>query len=172
MSVDVYDENGEEIDYKVTEKDVPTWYEKHEEGTTVTNTFKAPIDEKYDITLTKVWDDNCNEAEKRPTSIKFDLYKINVEGEKVVVEENIELKGDPKAEQWTITRNVQKYDEKANVIKYFVVEKETGSIFYINVDTDKTDLTVTNKFEVPNDKADISVKKYGTIIITQQKENQ
>lgn len=159
VTVDVYDENGEEIDYKVTENDVPTWYEKHEEGTTVKNTFKAPTEEKCDITLTKVWDDKNNEANKRPTSIKFDLYKINVEGEKVVVEENIELKGEPKADQWTITRNVQKYDEKANVIKYFVVEKETGSIFYINTDTDTTDLTVTNKFEVPNDKADISVKK-------------
>ena len=159
VTVDVYDENGEEIDYKVTENDVPTWYEKHEEGTTVTNTFEAPTDEKYDITLTKVWDDSKNKAEKRPTSIKFDLYKINVEGKEEIVEENIELKGDPKAEQWTTTKKVQKYDEKANEIKYFVVEKETGSIFYINADTDKTDLTVTNQFKVPNDKADISVKK-------------
>ena len=162
VTVDVYDENGEEIDYEVTESDdqVPLWYTKSiVDKTTIKNTFKAPIDEKYDITLTKVWKDSKNKANKRPTSIKFDLYKINVEGEKVVVEENIELKGEPKADQWTITRNVQKYDEKANVIKYFVVEKETGSIFYINTDTDTTDLTVTNKFEVPNDKADISVKK-------------
>ena len=77
--VDIYDDNGEEINYIATEKDVPQWYEKVEDGTTtVTNTFKAPTEEKYDITLEKIWDDNKNNAEKRPSSVKFDLYKINV----------------------------------------------------------------------------------------------
>lgn len=54
MNVDIYDDNGEEINYIATEKDVPQWYKKVEDGTTtVTNTFKAPTEEKYDITLEK-----------------------------------------------------------------------------------------------------------------------
>ncbi len=159
MTVDVYNDNGEEIEYTATESVVPQWYEKAEQGTTVKNTFKAPTDIKYDITLTKIWDDNNNEANKRPTSVKFDLYKIDVDGNEVLVVENIELTGNLEAEQWTIPENVQKYDEKANEIKYFVKEEATGSIFYINTDTDTTDLTVTNKFEVPEDKAVVSVKK-------------
>ncbi len=158
MTVDVYNDNGEEIEYTATESVVPQWYEKAEQGTTVTNTFKAPTDIKYDITLTKIWYDNNNEANKRPTSVKFDLYKIGVDGEtEILVESGIELKGN--SNEWTITENVQKYDEKANEIKYFVKEEATGSIFYIKDDKDPTDLTITNKFSVPEDKAVVSVKK-------------
>ena len=156
--VDIYDDNGEEINYIATEKDVPQWYKKVEDGTTtVTNTFKAPTEEKYDITLEKIWDDNNNNAEKRPSSVKFDLYKINVNQEKELVEKDIELKGDSKTDRWSITKNVQKYDEKANEIKYFVVENETGSIFYEK--TEQTGLSVTNKFTVPDTTTEIPVTK-------------
>lgn len=155
--VDIYDDNGEEINYIATEKDVPQWYKKVEDGTTtVTNTFKAPTEEKYDITLEKIWDDNNNNAEKRPSSVKFDLYKINVNQEELV-EKDIELKGDSKTDRWSITKNVQKYDEKANVIEYFVVENETGSIFYEK--TEQTGLSVTNKFTVPDTTTEIPVTK-------------
>lgn len=160
--VDIYDDNGEEINYIATEKDVPQWYKKVEDGTTtVTNTFKAPTEEKYDITLEKIWDDNNNNAEKRPSSVKFDLYKINVNQEEELVEKDIELKGDSKGDsktdRWSITKNVQKYDEKANVIEYFVVENETGSIFYEK--TEQTGLSVTNKFTVPDTTTEIPVTK-------------
>ena len=156
--VDIYDDNGEEINYIATEKDVPQWYKKVEDGTTtVTNTFKAPTEEKYDITLEKIWDDNNNNAEKRPSSVKFDLYKINVNQEEELVEKDIELKGDSKTDRWSITKNVQKYDEKANEIKYFVVENETGSIFYEK--TEQTGLSVTNKFTVPDTTTEIPVTK-------------
>ena len=156
--VDIYDDNGEEINYIATEKDVPQWYKKVEDGTTtVTNTFKAPTEEKYDITLEKIWDDNNNNAEKRPSSVKFDLYKINVNQEEELVEKDIELKGDSKTDRWSITKNVQKYDEKANVIEYFVVENETGSIFYEK--TEQTGLSVTNKFTVPDTTTEIPVTK-------------
>ena len=157
--VDIYDDNGEEINYIATEKDVPQWYEKVEDGTTtVTNTFKAPTEEKYDITLEKIWDDNKNNAEKRPSSVKFDLYKINVNQEEELVEKDIELIGDSKTDKWRVTKNVQKYDEKANIIKYFVVENETGSIFYEK--TEQTGLlSVTNKFTVPDTTTEITVTK-------------
>ena len=158
VNVDIYDDNGEEINYIATEKDVPQWYKKVEDGTTtVTNTFKAPTEEKYDITLEKIWDDNNNNAEKRPSSVKFDLYKINVNQEEELVEKDIELKGDSKTDRWSITKNVQKYDEKANVIEYFVVENETGSIFYEK--TEQTGLSVTNKFTVPDTTTEIPVTK-------------
>ena len=156
--VDIYDDNGEEINYIATEKDVPQWYEKVEDGTTtVTNTFKAPTEEKYDITLEKIWDDNKNNAEKRPSSVKFDLYKINVNQEEELVEKDIELIGDSKTDKWRVTKNVQKYDEKANIIEYFVVENETGSIFYEK--TEQTGLSVTNKFTVPDTTTEITVTK-------------
>ena len=156
--VDIYDDNGEEINYIATEKDVPQWYEKVEDGTTtVTNTFKAPTEEKYDITLEKIWDDNKNNAEKRPSSVKFDLYKINVNQEKELVEKDIELIGDSKTDKWSVTKNVQKYDEKANIIEYLVVEDETGSIFYEK--TEQTGLSVTNKFTVPDTTTEITVTK-------------
>ena len=156
--VDIYDDNGEEINYIATEKDVPQWYEKVEDGTTtVTNTFKAPTEEKYDITLEKIWDDNKNNAEKRPSSVKFDLYKINVNQEEELVEKDIELIGDSKTDKWSVTKNVQKYDEKANIIEYFVVENETGSIFYEK--TEQTGLSVTNKFTVPDTTTEITVTK-------------
>lgn len=160
IEVDVYNNDGEEIEYTVTEDQVPQWYEKYEQGTTVKNTFKAPIYKTKDITLTKIWVDSNDKAKKRPTSVKFDLYKIGVDGTEVLVESGIELKkGNNNDDEWTITRNVQEYDEKANEIKYFVKEETTGSIFYIKDDKDPTDLTITNKFSVPEDKAVVSVKK-------------
>lgn len=156
----VYNNNGEKITYTLAEKEenIPQWYTPSVDGYTVTNTFNAPTDQKYDITITKVWDDNKNEAGKRPTSITLTLNKIDVAGNTVKVKD-ITLTGDSKAEKWTATENVQKYDEKANVIKYFVTEESTGSMFYVNTDTDTTDLTVTNKFVVPNDKAELTVRK-------------
>lgn len=46
---------------------------------------------------------------------------------------------------------------KANVIEYFVVENETGSIFYEK--TEQTGLSVTNKFTVPDTTTEIPVTK-------------
>lgn len=156
----VYNENGEEIIYTLTENNVPQWYEEsvNNDQYKVTNTFKAPTDQTYGITIIKVWDDKGNVAGKRPTSIKLTLNKIDVAGNTVKVED-LTLTGSSTAEQWTTTKNVQKYDEKANEIKYFVTEESTGSMFYVNTDTDTTDLTVTNKFVVPNDKAELTVRK-------------
>lgn len=156
----VYNDNGEEITYTLTEKEenVPQWYVASVSEYTVTNTFKAPTDQKYDITIIKVWDDNSNEANKRPEKITLTLNKIDVDGNTVKVKD-IELTGDATAAQWTATENVQKYDEKANKIHYFVVEDSTDSIFYINTDTVTTDLTTTNKFVVPEDKAEITIRK-------------
>ena len=156
----VYNDNGEEITYTLTEKEenIPQWYTASVDGYTVTNTFNAPTDQKYDITITKVWNDNKNVAGKRPENITLTLNKIDVAGNTVKVKD-VTLTGDSKAEQWTATENVQKYDEKANVIKYFVTEESTGSMFYVNTDTDTPDLTVTNKFVVPTDKAELTVRK-------------
>lgn len=156
----VYNENGKEIIYTLTENNVPQWYEEsvNNDQYKVTNTFKAPTDQTYGITIIKVWDDKGNVAGKRPTSIKLTLNKIDVAGNTVKVED-LTLTGSSTAEQWTTTKNVQKYDEKANEIKYFVTEESTGSMFYVNTDTDTTDLTVTNKFVVPNDKAELTVRK-------------
>lgn len=74
-----------------------------------------------------------------------------------MVEKDIELIGDSKTDKWSVTKNVQKYDEKANIIEYFVVENETGSIFYEK--TEQTGLSVTNKFTVPDTTTEITVTK-------------
>ncbi len=129
-----------------------------QDGTQIPGTSDEVEKEYISVTVNKIWDDNSNEAGKRPEKITLTLNKIDVNGNTVKVKD-VELTGDLTAKQWTATENVQKYDEKANEIHYFVVEDSTGSIFYTNTDADTTDLTTTNKFVVPDDKSDITIRK-------------
>lgn len=153
----VYDENGQEIVYSATESTVPNFYTKQETGgsTTVINKFTAPTSEKTTITAKKEWDDNGNAAGKRPKEIKVTLKATN---EGTIADKELTLKGDMTAAEWTLEEEVQKYNSKADEIIYVIEENATGSIFYTEVEG-TADLTVTNKFEVPDDKADITVKK-------------
>ena len=151
----VYDENGQEIDYTVVEETVPEFYEKSENGTTVTNKFVAPTSETITIKLKKVWDDNNNAAGKRPISIKVTLKATN---DSTIENKEEILTGEMTAGEWTKEIVVQKYNLKADLINYIIEENETGSIFYTEVDGE-ADLTITNKFEVPNTTIPVDVTK-------------
>src|SRR5699024_5247813 len=90
-----YDENGNVIEYTVEEQEktegdlhfyntqIGAMVDKLEEGektgdkeVTITNTFTRPEDQT-EVVITKIWEDNNNEAEKRPESIKLQLKNGN-----------------------------------------------------------------------------------------------
>ncbi len=85
-----YNSKGEEIEYKVEEKeknaDDLKFYEttigeianveENKKEVTIINTFERPKD-LTEITVTKVWNDKNNEAGKRPESIKLQLKNGN-----------------------------------------------------------------------------------------------
>lgn len=68
-----YDENGSLYVYTVDEVNVPRYYEKSisADGTTVTNTYNEP--ERISYTATKVWDDEDNKYNSRPTTVSLTL---------------------------------------------------------------------------------------------------
>ena len=174
-----YDENNDEIKYTV-EEIVPEFYTSKVEtvdstegenittGFKITNTFEVP-DETINVEVTKVWNDNNNRAGKRPSSVTLVLTGKNAEGQ--VVEEGKEITltsankvGESVSEEniWkgTIT-DLPKYDENADVINYELSEENLNSIFYTeeNMSINQQTKTVTNRFEVPDDKIQIEVNK-------------
>ena len=150
-----YDNYGDEVEYTVNEKDLNTeFYIKSsvEQTTkTVTNTFQVPGD-KVEIPVTKIWDDNNDEAKKRPASVTLQVKN----GTKIVAEETV-----TEADEWKHTFSVPKYDENGDVITYTIAEKDLGNIFYTAENTviDQEAKTITNKFVVPDEKISIPVTK-------------
>ena len=158
-----YKENFEEISYAITEKEInkddlkfyttsSTASEPDENGNVefvVTNTFETPND-KAEIQVEKVWNDNKNEAGKRPERITL---QVNGNGKT----ENVTLTGNANGEKWTAEVKLPKYNDNGEEIVYTATETETGSIFYVK--ESEKDLTVTNKFEVPNDTKPVTVTK-------------
>ena len=177
-----YDENNNEINYKV-EEIVPDFYTSKVEtveNTTsnndsiefkITNTFEVPTD-TINIEVTKIWNDNNNRAGKRPQSTTLVLTGKNAEGEEVVAPQEITLTsankiGESQTEEniWKGTiENLKKYDENANLIDYELSEENLKNIFYTEANTtiNQHDKTVTNRFVVPEDKIEIEVNKKWT----------
>ncbi len=156
-----YDENNDEIKY-IVEEIVPEFYtsdvQSVESGFEITNTFEIP-DEKIAIEVTKIWNDNNNRAGKRPDEVTLVLtgngqeYKITLTGtDSVEGQENV----------WKGTiKNLPKYDENANIIDYKLSEEDLDNIFYTeeNITINQNTKTITNRFEVPDDKISIEVNK-------------
>ena len=177
-----YDENNNEINYKV-EEIVPNFYTSKVEtveNTTsnndsiefkITNTFEVPTD-TINIEVTKIWNDSNNRAGKRPQSTTLVLTGKNAEGEEVVAPQEITLTsanqiGESQTEEniWKGTiENLKKYDENANLIDYELSEENLKNIFYTEANTtiNQHDKTVTNRFVVPEDKIEIEVNKKWT----------
>ena len=143
-----YDSLGNEIIYTVDEKETPEFYTKTVVGNTVTNTFEVP-GETISITGEKKWNDNNNEAQKRPNSIVL----VVKDGNQIVARQEVNEQNNWK---YTFT-NLPKYDENANEIHYVIDEESTNSIFYQKENT--SDTVVTNTFVVPNDKIEIEAEK-------------
>ncbi|MBF0987823.1 MAG: Cna B-type domain-containing protein, partial [Clostridiales bacterium] len=159
---------GNEISYTVREEEVnpgdlkfyePTISGDYKAGINVTNKFVVPND-KVTPRVTITWEDNNNNGNKRPSNVK--IIVKDKEG-KVVKEGNVT--GNPTDEEWNkIFENVPKYDKDGNPIPYTVEEKPNSpddfKFYKITVtgDIDKG-YKVTNKFEVPDEKITVKVKK-------------
>ncbi|MDO4283562.1 MAG: Cna B-type domain-containing protein [Clostridia bacterium] len=142
-----YDRLGNEIVYTVDEEYVNEFYVKEIVGNTITNKFTVPED-KIKITGTKVWDDLEDFAKKRPESV---ILQLIGDGE-VITEHEVNA-----GNNWSYEFEVPKYDRYGNEIEYHIDERDIGSKFYVKELTDST--TVTNKFEVPDEKVQIEVMK-------------
>ncbi len=160
-----YDDYGNEVVYTINEKDLNNdFYIKSnvdQDTRTVTNTFQVPGD-KIDVTVTKVWDDNGNSANKRPTSVTLQVKN----GDSVVASEAVteadSVDGD--TNKWSHTFSVPKYDAQGQEINYTADELETGSIFYTVenkvIEGNMTSgFTITNKFVVPDERISVPVTK-------------
>ena len=112
---------------------------------TVTNRFIVP-DEKINIETIKVWDDNENEALKRPNSVILQIKRDGVVvGECEVSETN----------SWKHTFILPKYSDLGNEIEYTVDEKETPKFYEKEISGN----TVINRFSVPAENVEIEVVK-------------
>ena len=135
----VYDANGNKITYTIDEAVVNAkdqakldLYEKSIKNGVITNTFKPErVTEKTDITMTKIWEDNNNKFNTRPDSIILTVNGIDYE-----------VRGTKKADSWSRTENLPKYDAEGREISYTATEK-TVPTGYEKVSEEG--LTVTNR---------------------------
>ncbi len=150
-----YDVNGNEITYTIDEQDLNSeFYTKssvNQETRTIVNTFQVP-GENIEIPVTKVWDDNNNVAQKRPTSVTLQIKN----GEIVVAEEIV-----TESDGWKYTFSVPKYDVNGDKIKYTIDEADLNNKFYTRENTviNQENRTITNKFVVPDEKTTVTVTK-------------
>ena len=139
-----YDEKGNEIEYVVQEAEktegdlhfytskIGIMIDEQEDGVltgnkevTITNTFTRPQD-TAEVTVTKIWDDNNNEAGKRPESIKLQLKN----GSSTIKEQEITssnaVAGEANKWQYTFT-GIARYNENGEEIVYTADETEVNS---------------------------------------------
>ena len=163
-----YDQYNNEINYIVEEIE-PSFYTslvKRDESDglkfNITNTFSVP-DERINIPVTKIWDDNDNRARKRPTKVTLVLTGKNLEGDVIEKERRVTLTSSNAIEEnsniWKATiSDLPKYDEIGNEIIYELSEENMDSLFYVESINQATK-TITNKFMVPNATIDVEVSK-------------
>ena len=164
-NVPKYNNGNELINYTLEEEPVVQdgfkFYKKSisgdmNDGFDVTNTFKIPT-ETISVKADKHWADNSNQAKKRPTSIILRLKN----GAEIVEDKTLTGTGD----DWTYTfTNVPKYNQFGNEVNYSLEELETntGDLKFYNKDvagTYKLGFTVTNTFNVPDEKVNVTVTK-------------
>ena len=168
FTVPKYNSLGQEINYTVDEADLGSIFYTvgnksisgdMTNGYKVTNTFEVP-DEKVEVPVTKVWNDNSNKAGKRPQNVTVKLTGSDGQEYEYQMSKGNEVSGDTNTWKYTFT-NLPKYDEKGNLVTYTLSEEATGSIFYTEQNTvvDQERKTVTNTFEVPDDKIEIPATK-------------
>lgn len=172
-----YDENGQEIVYTASEEEGNTndlKFYTHEgitgdmtSGYTITNTFTVP-DERIELTVNKVWEDNSTQAQRRPDTIVINVKAKNADN------------NDPEAIIDTYELNVvtetshtfthlPKYNHQGNEIEYIVEEQEKnlGDLYFyttvvgtVESKAENTkEVTITNTFEKPDDVTEVTVTK-------------
>ena len=120
----------------------------------IKNKINIP-DEKMNLTIEKNWDDNNNLEGKRPEEIKVNLYADETLNQAIIL--------NPEGNWQTVINDLPIYDTNGNKIKYTVKELDTNSLFY-NVENSvitsaENKITITNKYDRPQEKIDIEIKK-------------
>ena len=154
-----YDDNGNPIVYIVDEEEINAgdlyFYTKsiNNDTYTITNTFTVPED-RTSVTVTKIWDDNNDIAQKRPQSILVEL--------KDETGANVGTQTLSSTNNWTYTfENLRKYNDRGEEIKYTIDEKEVneGDLYFYSKSIDNDIYTITNTFTVPEEKISITANK-------------
>ena len=187
FELDRYDEKGNEINYIAEEQEKEnrdlyfytqtggqkqeiTLNDKKAYKSEFTNKFNVP-DEKVDIEVTKEWNDNSNENQKRPERIKLVLYKVQTTGTgDQATSSNVKvtdytLNTTEEKDSFIYTfENQPKYDKYGNEIVYIVDEEEINEDdlkFYTKAiqKTEGNKYKITNTFTVPEDKIEIEAEK-------------
>lgn len=141
--------DGEDIVYTVDEIEIPDGYTKTvtNKGAafTITNTHKPGTTE---VKVTKVWKDNNDKYQKRPGSIRVQLYKT-VAGELEAVGEPVTL---DKSMNWTYTwKDLDKQENGITII--YTVDEISVPDGYTKTVTKDADSNIT-AFIITNSKPD------------------
>ena len=166
-----YNSNGKEISYTVEEQEknigdlkfytgvvgnVENTRENNKE-VTITNTFKVP-DEKTNVVVTKVWEDNNDKAKKRPTSIKLLLKNGTKTLREQEISSNDAEEGNTNTWSYEFT-DLDKYNSNGQEIVYTADEAEinSGDLQFYNKKVSGT--TITNTFTQDTTKVEVTVNK-------------
>lgn len=136
--------NGKKIVYSIAEDTVPD-YSTEVNGTTITNSYTPG---KTSVSVAKMWDDNNNQDNIRPSSIEVQLYKQTEKG-KVEVGSVVLL---DEKNNWSTTWPDLPLMDSGEKIKY-TVEEVNGSKnipgYTTTVDdADHGNIIITNKHDV------------------------
>ena len=132
--------------------------------TPVEDTKEIPTEFLVNVPVAKVWDDNNNQAGKRPTEVTMVLTSSDVNDENSpykVTLNSTNADSQDSNNKWTYTfANLPKYDANGNENVYTLSE-ELENIYYTaeNRNVDQETKTITNTFKVPTDTIDVPVVK-------------
>lgn len=150
------DKNGKEYQYTLDEEKVNS-YEAQIDNTnyTITNTYvEDHKNDKISIPVKKVWEDESNKHQKRPTSITVSLLQNKTFYEEQVIEQS-----DSKLDAWEFEfTELPKYDAQGEEYEYTLVEDEVD-LYKAEIDQDMYTITNTYIDNLKNDKISIPVKK-------------
>lgn len=171
----IYNENGDEIEYKVEEKteNVPANYESSQvNDLTIKNTYVEP-DEKETITLRKVWDDNNNAENKRPEKVTFKISGLTKNGT-IDVTKNVSSKNAIDENTWEITNvELDKYDKFGAPYEYTFEEVDNNSEYVVtNLSKNGNVYSATNTLpSMTVDKKVSEIIKANGDVVTPEDEN-
>ena len=131
-----YRDNGTEIKYTVSEKQV-SGYSTKVEGTTITNSYTPG---KTALSVTKMWDDAENQDGKRPSEITVDLYAdgVKVEGKSVTLNAG---------NDWSYTWDELDAKKNGRTIEYTAKEASVPAGYSVSYNTEATgNVYITNSY--------------------------
>ena len=108
---------------------------------------------KIDLSITKVWNDNNNENGKRPSQINIILKNNN----SIVAQKLLDV--NDSNSQTVLFENLNKYDDQGSEIAYVVDEEEVNEGDFEFYTKEVTGTIITNTYTVPDRKTSITVTK-------------